>query len=103
MPAHEPSIGRVLAIILLLWGYAHANLEKTIFLGPSPAISTANQHVLGIAQLTTLSPAHAALRTYVPAAFPTTPTPRGIETWFLLDGLTEHQRYEFRVSWAATV
>ena len=53
--------------------------------------------------MTTLSPSNWRLHTDLAAAFPGPDTPLGTEAWFLLEGLTQHQRYEVRICWAATV
>ena len=79
------------------------NVEKTIFLGPE-AIQIPQQHPsLQDLSLETLSPSNPDLRRQLSAAFPRPSNPRGTEAWFLLEGLTQHQRYEVRICWAATV
>ena len=81
----------------------HGNVEKTIFLAPE-AIHIPQQHPnLEDLNLEVLSPSNSRLRRQLPAAFPTPTNPKGIEAWFLLDRLTQHQRYEVRICWAATV
>ena len=81
----------------------HGNVEKTIFLAPE-AIQIPQQHPnIGDLNLEELSPSKSELRRQLPAAFPSPATPKGTEAWFLLDRLTQHQRYEVRICWAATV
>ena len=79
------------------------NVEKTIFLGPE-AIQIPQQHPsLQDLELETLSPSRPDLRRQLSAEFPKPSTPKGTEAWFLLEGLKQHQRYEVRICWAATV
>ena len=79
------------------------NVEKTIFLAPEP-IHIPQQHPnLGNLKLEVLSPLNATLRCQLPAAFPKPGFDKGEESWFLLDGLRQHQYYEVRICWAATV
>ena len=81
----------------------HGNVEKTIFLAPE-AIQIPQQHPnLRDLNLQVLSPSKSELRRQLPAAFPTPANPNGIAAWFLLERLTQHQRYEVRICWAATV
>ena len=85
--------------VLLVLG----NVEKTIFLGPK-SIRVPQQHPnLEGLYLDTLSPSTSSLRLKLPAAFPKPNAVRGEASWFLLDGLRQHQRYEVRFCWAATV
>lgn len=80
----------------------HGNVEKTVFLAPA-SIQLPHQHPnLEDLNLETLSPSRAELRRQLPAAFPELDNPKGSEAWFLLDSLTQHQRYEVRICWAAT-
>lgn len=80
----------------------HGNVEKTVFLAPE-AIQIPQQHPnLEDLHLEALSPSKPGLRRQLPAAFPKPASPKGIEAWFLLDRLTQHQRYEVRICWAAT-
>ncbi len=79
------------------------NVEKTIFLAPE-AIDIPQQHPhLDDLNLEALSPLDWSLRRELYAAFPKVEKPKGIEAWFLLDGLRSRQRYELRICWAATV
>ena len=81
----------------------HGNVEKTIFIAPQ-AIQIPQQHPnLEDLNLESLSASDSELRRQLPAAFPKPTSPKGFEAWFLLDRLTEHQRYEVRICWAATV
>ena len=81
----------------------HGNVEKTIFLAPE-AIQIPQQHPnLQSLNLQALSPSNPELRRQLFATFPKPSSPKGTEAWFLLDRLTQHQRYEVRVCWAATV
>lgn len=88
----------------LMVPFAWANTEKTIFLGPPPVIFDARTyHALEQLQLVSLSPDNPALRTHLEAEFPSNGLRRGMPSWFVLHNLTEGQRYEVRVCWAATV
>lgn len=81
----------------------HGNVEKTIFLAPE-AIQIPQQHPnLQRLNLQALSPSNLVLRRQLFATFPKPSSPKGTEAWFLLDRLTQHQRYEVRICWAATV
>lgn len=80
----------------------HGNVEKTIFLAPE-AIQIYQQHPnLEDLKLEVLSSTNPTLRRQLSAAFPKPASPEGIAAWFLLDKLTQHQRYEVRICWAAT-
>ena len=80
-----------------------ANVEKTIFLGPE-AIHIPRAHPnLEDLHLEVLTPSHWRLRSRILATFPHPTSPKGTETWVLLNGLEQDQRYEVRVCWAATV
>ncbi|KAF2016589.1 hypothetical protein BU24DRAFT_205979 [Aaosphaeria arxii CBS 175.79] len=80
-----------------------ANVEKTIFLGPSP-VTISNVHPnLDDLYLDSLSPLHtSALGKQLSVQFPTGAAPRGAESWYILQGLTSGQRYEVRICWPAT-
>ena len=81
----------------------HGNVEKTVFLAPQ-AIAIPQQHPsLDDLNLELLSPSKSKLRRGLPAAFPKPDRQKGAEAWFILDKLTQHQRYEVRICWAATV
>ncbi|KAK3345217.1 hypothetical protein B0H65DRAFT_524928 [Neurospora tetraspora] len=115
MPHFLPSQLLVL-IISLLCSVVLANVEKTIFLGPSSS-SHSEENIIKDDQqaqrwldnklhhIHTLTPTpndRSSLRTRLKRVFPSADHPRGQDAWFLLDGLTEGQRYEVRVCWAAT-
>lgn len=91
----------MLLLLSCLVSIAFANVEKTIFVAPkaSEAIQDASIDNL---LLTSLHPNQLTVRTFLNASFPTTNAPHGQETWALLDGLQQDQRYELRVCWLAT-
>ncbi|KAI9669219.1 MAG: hypothetical protein M1817_004714 [Caeruleum heppii] len=92
----------ILGVVQVLIALAFANVEKTIFLGP-PAVIIPTEHPnLEDLHLSILGPGSSSLRTSVKAVFPTEEAPRGKDAWYLLEELTEGQRYELRVCWAAT-
>jgi len=82
----------------------NANTEKLIFLGPS-AITIPNVHPgLDDLRLDTLSPTgQHILETQLSVKFPTEAEPRGVQSWYLIEGLQEGRRYELRICWVATV
>lgn len=82
---------------------ASANVEKTIFLGPEPVNIPNQQPSLSTLNIDTLTPEDWSLRTHLDATFPTEEFKRGSSSWFILDNLTEGQRYEVRICWLATV
>lgn len=82
---------------------AAANTEKAIFVAPEPITIPSTHPNLDDLHVHTLTPGRWAVRTHVEAQFPSTAAPAGKATWVLLDELTEGQRYEVRVCWAATV
>lgn len=90
-------IGLTLGISL-----ASANVEKTIFLGPEPVNIPNQQPSLSSLNIDTLTPEDWSHRTYIEATFPTADSERGTSSWFILDSLTEGQRYEVRICWLAT-
>lgn len=98
--------GRPLAIVLALLAiatqYVLANVEKTIFMGPAAANIPLAKPSLPDLNLHTLTPSNWSIRTDLARAFPVQST-LGQTSWVLLDGLSEGQRYEFRVCWAASV
>lgn len=94
-------------LICLVWCFLTAlcngNVEKAIFIAPE-AIDIFDQHTnLDTLRLEVLSHHNLSLRRRIPAAFPTPDSKRGTESWFLLENLNQHQRYEVRICWAATV
>jgi hypothetical protein len=89
--------------LLLQVQIAIANVEKIIFLGPT-SVQIPTQHpTLKDLQLHTLTPQNGTIRTKLRAEFPTNSSIWGETSWLLLEHLTEGQRYEVRICWAATV
>jgi hypothetical protein len=82
---------------------ALANTEKAIFLGPKTVTIPPTHPNLEDLNVDTLTPDDWAVRTHVEARFPTDASHHGKATWLVLDELTEGQRYEVRLCWAATV
>ena len=98
-----PNFVFLCTLISVVISSVFANVEKIIFLGP-PALSIPPQHPnLDDLSLISLSPAHPSARTRLNATFPTENSPKGTETWILLEDLTPGVRYEVRVCWLATV
>jgi hypothetical protein len=91
----------LLCIVTQVWT-VKANVEKTIFLGPSPVALSDVRPSLGNLPLHGLSHAQTILPTQLPAQFPTESAPHGLESWYLLQ-LEEGRRYEVRICWPATV
>lgn len=97
---------KLLACLTALFAFftlaVYANTEKVIFVAPpSTSYSRKTSSRLHEWSLGTLSPANLTLRASLPVIFPTNEQPYGRESWYLLKGLHEHQRYEVRVCWAA--
>ncbi|KAI1428765.1 hypothetical protein F5Y12DRAFT_630850 [Xylaria sp. FL1777] len=87
----------------LILPYVWANTEKTIFLGPSPVdLESEAYPSLDYLRLVSLNPNKFTVRTHLKAEFPGSALRHGAPSWFLLHNLTEGQRYEVRVCWAAT-
>lgn len=84
-------------------GSVLANTEKTIFRAPAAANIPRAHPTLETLQIDTLTPESWTLRTHLGAEFPSESSRFGKSTWLILDQLTERQRYEVRVCWAATV
>ena len=80
-----------------------ANVEKTIFLGPSPVVLSNVRPSIDYLRLHTLNYAHTILPTRLPVQFPSEAAPRGRESWYLLQHLEPGRRYEVRICWPATV
>lgn len=98
-----PPIARLLCILTSLLT-VNANVEKTIFLGPDPALLPNVPTSLQDLNLDTLEPAdHPILPTQLPVHFPTDAAPRGLESWYFLRALQRGRRYEVRVCWPAFV
>ncbi|POR32294.1 Uncharacterized protein TPAR_07468 [Tolypocladium paradoxum] len=94
-------------LLLLLLGTAVvlANVEKVIFTGPAPANIPLAKPTLSDLRLHALTPESSSVRTNLSRIFPADKgnAAQGRPAWLLLDGLTEGQRYELRVCWAAIV
>ncbi len=97
----KPSFTSLL-LLLSLAHAAHANVEKTIFLGPQPETIPSQPPSLDTLRLDVLEPGSWSVRTHVAAEFPRAGA-EGKATWLLLDNLAAGQRYEVRICWAATV
>ena len=95
-----PTLGLMLPLFTAV---AQANVEKTIFLAPIPAIVPSEQPDLDDLGLERLSPQKPVVRTQLNASFPTAAAPYGTDSWFFLENLNPGQRYEVRVCWLATV
>ncbi|KAL5387814.1 hypothetical protein PMIN03_008886 [Paraphaeosphaeria minitans] len=81
-----------------------ANVEKTIFLGPSAILLPNARPDLDSLDVDTIESAeHPILATQLSVKFPTESTPRGVDSWYLLRGLEEGRRYEVRICWPAFV
>ena len=80
-----------------------ANVEKTIFLGPSTVNVPLQHPTLEDLRIDVLTLKDSTLRTEIEAEFPKDKLSKGKASWFLLDSLQENQRYEVRICWAATV
>ncbi|KAL1601454.1 hypothetical protein SLS60_006369 [Paraconiothyrium brasiliense] len=79
-----------------------ANVEKTIFLGPSAILLPDARPSLDELEVDTLEPAELPiLATQLSVEFATETAPRGLESWYLLRGLEEGRRYEVRICWPA--
>lgn len=96
---------------MALWHYALlfagfqqvlANTEKAIFLGPQTVNIPSAKPNLDDLYIDILTPSNWSIRTHIEAEFPSESNQAGKSTWLLLDNLTEGQRYELRVCWAAT-
>ena len=92
-----------LLCIVLQAGTVVANVEKTIFLGPSAVTLPDVRPSLEDLQLHALSSEDPILPTQLSVIFPSTSQPHGRESWYLLSGLEEGARYEVRICWPATV
>ena len=95
-----------LGSLLVLLGcscLATANVEKVVFLAPEAGADLPNLSKLEYLRHNTLLPLPSSLQVSLPAAFPEEGDLQGRETWFMLEGIGERQRYEVRICWAATV
>jgi hypothetical protein len=95
-------LAALLCVVTQVWT-VNANVEKTIFLGPSPVILSNVRPSLDDLRLHVLSPPNTILPTLLPVQFPTEAVPRGLESWYLLRALDDGRRYEVRICWPATV
>ncbi|KAK0704722.1 hypothetical protein B0H67DRAFT_649139 [Lasiosphaeris hirsuta] len=94
---------RFLTLPFLCWSQkALANVEKTIFLGPTPIPIPSANPSLDALHLDDLSPTASSRKVQLESQFPTDTHPLGISTWLLLKDLEEGRRYEVRICWAAT-
>lgn len=80
-----------------------ANVEKTIFLGPQTIRVPAQHPTIADLRLEVLTPTSSSLRTQIKAVFPSEDYENGYSSWYLLNDLTQGQRYEVRICWPATV
>jgi hypothetical protein len=96
----------LLLLFFILIEFVCANVEKVVFVAPTPLSQIAQPVVnaLESAHLERLSPARPSLRHHLYAHFsPSAPSREQSEAWIRLDGLQPGQRYEVRVCWSATV
>jgi hypothetical protein len=97
---------RVIAALLCVVSQAllvNANVEKTIFLGPSTVTLPDVRPGLDDLHLHSLSSLDSILPTQLAVQFPSKAEPHGLESWYLLSNLEEGRRYEVRICWPATV
>lgn len=106
----QPLIGRGLLAVFSLFSLVGANVEKAIFLGPATVNIPAQGPSLSSLSLDTLTPENTTVRTELARRFPSesgtpaaTEIVKGETSWFILDYLTEGQRYEVRICWSALV
>ena len=96
----------LLSALLSTVHLAAANVEKAIFLGPAAINIPTQKPSLPDLNLRSLTPGNHSIRTELDRVFPSESPEQHIPrhaTWLLLENLTEGQRYEVRVCWAATV
>jgi hypothetical protein len=91
----------LLCIVTQVWT-VKANVEKTIFLGPSPVVLSDVRPGLENLPLHALSHTQTILPTQLAVQFPSKTAAHGLESWYLLQ-LEEGRRYEVRICWPATV
>lgn len=89
--------------VALCLQFASANVEKIIFKGPAPLSIHSEGPSLQNLQLLTINPTNATLRTPIQPMWASEELPAGTTSWFIMHNLTEGQRYELRLCWAATV
>jgi hypothetical protein len=92
----------LLCIVTQVWT-VKANVEKTIFLAPSPVVLPDVRPSLEDLHLHALSHTQTILPTQLPVQFPSKAAPHGLESWHLLQHLEAGRRYEVRICWPATV
>ncbi|KAF9701409.1 hypothetical protein EKO04_000099 [Ascochyta lentis] len=80
----------------------NANVEKAIFLGPSPATLPDARPSIDDLRLHSLSNREPVLPTQLSVQFPSSTKPHGLESWYLLSDLETGRRYEVRICWPAT-
>ncbi|KAA8893937.1 hypothetical protein FN846DRAFT_976710 [Sphaerosporella brunnea] len=87
-------------VALCFLGFAAANVEKEIFLGPAPSSWSLN----GVGDhLPQLAPSeHCSNCRAIRSRLSTSFAGKGAEHWVKIDGLKEAKRYEVRICWAAT-
>ncbi|KAH9845269.1 GPI-Mannosyltransferase II co-activator [Teratosphaeria destructans] len=90
------SLACLFALLVLA---AQANTEKAVFTAPPPTAFT--EASLDHLSLHTFSPHRLSRRLSLPVAFPDEARPRGLDSWYTLERLTQGQRYEVRICWAA--
>jgi len=89
--------------IYLLFSCVSGNTEKVIFLGP-PSVDLASAYPsLDYPRLKALDPNNNSIRMYLEVESSINAFRGGKPSWLVLRNLTESQRYEVRVCWAATV
>ena len=93
---------RLLFLFFALIHHAVANVEKTLFVAPTAEPLPQDASIDNLL-LTRLSDQHPSVRTSINASFPTAESPKGTETWLLMEGLLPQKRYEVRICWLATV
>ena len=101
MHASTMSPWACLTSLLLFACLANANTEKIIFIAPSKINLPDHGPGLQDLNLISLSPKHLSQRLALPVVFPTQQHSKGRESWYLLENLQEHQRYEVRICWSA--
>ncbi|GAB7351320.1 hypothetical protein MBLNU459_g1732t1 [Dothideomycetes sp. NU459] len=91
-----------LTALTLFSALVGANTEKVIFTAPSViTFGDARPNLVDL-HLETLTPQRLSLRTSLPVDFPDAQHSQGVQSWYLLQGLKQGQRYEVRVCWPAT-
>lgn len=109
MKLHTTSLSRAILAVGVLAAHVAANADKIIFTAPEPVTYPLGPPSLADLGLDVLGPERLSIRTNLSRIFHGASdgkglgTPPGVASWFLLDDLTEGQRYELRVCWAAIV